>query len=151
MGRYQDANRVIKMQIRATSIQYAKEKKSRLKQKEYFLEKEVLALERKLEESNPSEEHKEILQTELRIKKQQLEEIIGYKTQGAIIRSKVKWYNEGERNTKYFHSLEKRHFNSKTIRNLVPEDSKRISTDAEILQEANNYYESLYYYRKRTS
>ena len=68
---------VIKMQIRATSIQYAKEKKSRLKQKEYFLEKEVLALERKLEENNPSEPHKEILQTELRIKEQRLEEIIG--------------------------------------------------------------------------
>ena len=37
---------VFKMQIRATSIQYAKEKKSRLKQKEYFIEKEVLALEK---------------------------------------------------------------------------------------------------------
>ena len=84
------------------------------------------------------------MQTELRIKKQQLEEIIGYKTQGAIIRSKVKWYNEGERNTKYFHSLEKRHFNSKTIRNLVTDDGTRISTDVEILQEAKNYYESLY-------
>ena len=46
---------VIKMQIRATSIQYAKEKKSRLKQKEYFLEKEILVLERKLEENNPPE------------------------------------------------------------------------------------------------
>ena len=135
---------VIEMQIRATSIQYAKEKKSRLKQKEYFLEKEVLALERKLEENNPSEPHKEILLTELRIKKQQLKEIIGYKTQGAIIRSKVKWYNEGERNTKYFHSLEKRHFNSKTIRNLVTDDGTRIFTDVEILQEAKNYYESLY-------
>ena len=135
---------VIKMQVRATSIQYAKEKKSRLKQKEYFLEKEVLALERKLEENNPSEPQKEILLTELRIKKQQLEEIIGYKTQGAIIRSKVKWYNEGERNTKYFHSLEKRHFNSKTIRNLVTDDGTRIFTDVEILQEAKNYYESVY-------
>ena len=135
---------VIKMQIRATSIQYAKEKKSRLKQKEYFIEKEVLALEKKLEENNPSEPHKEILHTELRIKKQQLEEIIGYKTQGAIIRSKVKWYNEGERNTKYFHSLEKRHFNSKTIRNLVTDDGTRISTDVEILQEAKKFYESLY-------
>ena len=135
---------VIKMQIRATSIQYAKEKKSRLKQKEYFLEKEILALERKLEENNPVEPHKEIFQTELRIKKQQLEEIIGYKTQGAIIRSKIKWYNEGERNTKYFHSLEKRHFNSKTIRNLVTDDGIRIFTDVEILQEAKNYYESLY-------
>ena len=97
---------VIKMQIRATSIKNAKEKKSCLKQKENFLEKEILALKRKLEENNPSEPHKEILQTELRIKNQQLEEIIGYKTQGAILRSKVKWYNEGERNTKYFHSLE---------------------------------------------
>ena len=85
------------MQIRATSIQYAKEKKSRLKQKEYLLEKEILALERKLEENNPLEPHKEILQTELRIKKQQLEEIIGYKTQGAIIRSKVKWYKGGKK------------------------------------------------------
>ena len=64
------------MQIRATSIQYAKEKTSCLKQKEYFLEKEVLALEKKLEESNPSESHKDVLQTELRIKKQQLEQII---------------------------------------------------------------------------
>ena len=60
------------------------------KQKEYFLETEVLALKRKLEENNPQEPHEEILQTELQIKKQQLEEIIGYKIQGAIIRSKVK-------------------------------------------------------------
>ena len=107
------------MQIRATSIQY----KSRLKQKEYFCTpKENL---RKTD--NPSELHKEILQNELRIKKQQLGEIIGYKTQGAIKRSKVKWYNEGERNTKYFHSLEKRHFNSKTIRNLVTDNGTRNS------------------------
>ena len=120
---------VIKMQIGATSIHYAKEKKSRLKQKGYFLELEVLTLERKLEENNPLEPHKEILQTELRIKKQQLEEIIGYKTQGAIIRSKVKWYNKGERNTKYFQSLEKRHFNGETVRNLVTDDSTRIFTD----------------------
>ena len=41
-------------------------------------------------------------------------------------------------------SLEKRPFNSKTIRNLVTDDGARISTDVEILQEAKNYYESLY-------
>ena len=60
----------------------------------------------------------------------------------AAIWNKV--YNEGERNTKYFHSLEKRHFNSETITNLFADDSTRISTDLEILQEAKNYYESLY-------
>ena len=49
-----------------------------------------------------------------------------------------------EKETNYFHSLEKRHYNSKTIRNLVTDDGTRISTDVEILQEAKNFYESLY-------
>ena len=38
---------------------------------------------------------KENIRTELRIKKQLIEEIIAHKTQGAILRSKVKWYDEG--------------------------------------------------------
>ena len=28
-----------------------------------------------------------------------------YKTQGAILRSKSRWHNEGEKNTKYFLNL----------------------------------------------
>ena len=62
----------------------------------------------------------------------------------AILRSKVKWYNEGEKNTKYFHNLEKRHFNNKTIRYLQSANGKKFSTDEEILDEAKNYYEHLY-------
>ena len=72
-----------------------------------------------------------------------MEEIIRYNTAGAILRSKIKRYNESERNTNYFHSLEKRHFNCKTIRNLKTENNIRISKDAEILQEAKTFYESL--------
>ena len=80
-----------------------------------------------------------------------MEEIIRYKTAGAILRSKIKWYNEGERNTKYFHSLEKRHFNCKTIRNLKTENNIRISNwDAEILQEAKTFYESPLLLQKRS-
>ena len=87
---------------------------------------------------------KENIRTELRIKKQLIEEIIAYKTQGAILRSKVKWYNEGEKNTKHFHKLEKRHFNSKTIRYLQSANGKTFSTDVEVLDEAKNYYGHLY-------
>ena len=32
----------------------------------------------------------------------ELEKIIEYKTKGAILRSKCRWHNEGEKNTKYF-------------------------------------------------
>ena len=45
--------------------------------------------------------------------KQKLEQIIEYKTKGSIIRSKTRWLNEGEKNTKYFLNLEKRHCNKK--------------------------------------
>ena len=101
-------------------------------------------MKKNLDERNLSETDGKILHTELKIRKQQLEEIIGYKTQGSILRSKMKWYNDGERNTKYFHSLEKRHFNSKTIRSLKTESNTNISTDSEILTEAKNFYESFY-------
>ena len=135
---------VIKMKIRAASIKYAKTKKSRSRQKECTLEREISALERELDEQNLSEAAKKSLHADLTIKRQQMEEIIRYKTEGAILRSKVKWYNEGERNTKYFHNLEKRHFNCKTIRNLKTENNARISKDREILYEAKTFYESLY-------
>ena len=135
---------VIKMEIRAASIKYAKAKKSHTRHREYILEKDISAIEKELDQQHLSEADKESLHVTLKIKRQEMEEIIRYKTAGAILRSKIKWYNEGERNTKYFQSLEKRHFNCKTIRNLKTENNIRISKDAEILQEAKTLYESLY-------
>jgi len=38
----------------------------------------------------------------------ELENIIEYKTKGAIIGSKARWYNEGEKNNKYFVLFNKR-------------------------------------------
>ena len=47
--------------------------------------------------------------------KENLEKMYEYKTQGTILRSKTRWYNEGEKNSKYFFNLEKRHFKRKVI------------------------------------
>ena len=132
------------MEIRAASIKYANAKKSHTRQKEYILEKDISAIEKVLDQQHLSEADKESLHVALKIKRQEMEEIIRYKTTGAILRSKIKWYNEGERNTKYFHSLEKHHFNCKTIRNLKTENNIRISKDAEILREAKTFYKSLH-------
>ena len=46
--------------------------------------------------------------------------------------------------TENFPQFRKGTFNSKSIRHLVTDNGTRISTDVEILQEAKNYYESLY-------
>ena len=127
---------VMKMQIRASSIKYAKQQKAKQKRTEKTLETEILMLERKLED-NISETEKREIRTKLEIKKQSLDQWITYKTQGSIIRSRTHWYNEGEKNSKYFFELEKRHFNSKTIRNLKIDDNTTLNTDEEILRKRN--------------
>ena len=123
---------------RAISIRYAKQLKAKQKRTEKTLETEILMLERKLE-NNLSEFEKSEIRTKLEIKKQSLKQWINYKTQGSIIRSRTRWYNEGERNTKYFFDLEKSHFNSKTIGSLKIDDNITLNTDEEILNEANAF------------
>ena len=44
----------------------------------------------------------------------------------------------------FFFELEKRHFNSKTIRNLKIDDNTTLNTDKEILNEAKRFYQALY-------
>ena len=51
---------------------------------------------------NKKKEDKETItiQRKLDEKTSELEKIIEYKTKGAILRSKCRWHNEGEKNTK---------------------------------------------------
>ena len=87
---------VMKMQIRANSIKYAKQQKAKQKHTEKTLETEILKLELKLED-NISDDEKCEIRTKLEIKKQSLEQVISYKIQSSIIRSRTRWYNEGEK------------------------------------------------------
>ena len=131
---------VMKMQIRASSIKYTKQLKAKQKRTKKTLETEILMLERKLE-NNLSDIEKREIRTE--IKKQSLEQWFNYKTQGSIIRSRTRWYNEGEKIQSFFFELEKRHFNSKTIRNLKIDDNTTLNTDEEILNETKRFYQAL--------
>ncbi len=87
---------MIKLQNRHTSIKYSKAKIRQMKNKEADIESEIAALERQFESLTKND--KEALSEQLRVKKIELENIIEYKTKRAIIRSKARWYNEGEKN-----------------------------------------------------
>ena len=86
---------------------------------------------------NRKKEDKETItiQRKLDEKTRELEKIIEYKTKGAILRSKCRWHNEGEKNTKYFLNLEKRHYKNSVITQLKMSDTDFISSDNEILNE----------------
>ena len=61
------------------------------------------------------------------------------KTKGTILRSKVRWHEEGERNTKYFYSLDKRHHDVKTISKLKVGENYYIEDQLEILEEEKKF------------
>ena len=60
------------------------------------------------------------------------------------MRSKCKWYNEGERNTKYFLNLEKRHYKQGVISQLKINDDEIVTTKKEILSQCESFYKNLY-------
>ena len=72
------------------------------------------------------------------------EKLIMKKTNGIILRSKAKWSEEGEKNTKYFLNLEKRNYNQKCIKKLIGLDGKEITEKNEIIEEQRRFYEDLY-------
>ena len=64
----------------------------------------------------------------------QLEKHYEWVTDGIIVRSRCQWYEEGERNSKYFLSLERNNKNKSNIRKLLV-NGFEITNQKTILQE----------------
>ena len=65
-------------------------------------------------QNNPSQENLSTLNT----LKEKIEHMYDKKVEGIIIRSRARWYQHGEKNSKYFFNLEKRNHIRKYIRKL---------------------------------
>ena len=64
-----------------------------------ILFKEISLLGKELDENTGlSDTQKSLLQTSLDNLKNEMEKIIEYHTKGAVLRSRTRWYNEGEKN-----------------------------------------------------
>ena len=131
---------LIKMEIRGFTIKYSKRKAKKYRDEEKLLNKKINDLQARAE-NNPHNRH---IILELQSARSRLKKIMLTKTKGAITRSKVRWHEEGERNTKYFFSLEKRHHDVKTVSKLKVGENYYIEDQFEILEEEKKFYESLY-------
>ena len=128
------------MEMRGFTVQYSKRKAKMLRDKEISLQKKVNLLQRQAEE-NP---HNKNIIHELQVEKSRLKKIMTYRTKGAILRSKVRWHEDGERNTKYFYSLEKRNYTNKAITRLKIAENVYTEDQFNILDKEKCFYESLY-------
>ena len=128
-----------KLKVREESLKYGARKKKKILKREEEIEKAISELEINLGSANAKENERAELWTDLETKRRELEEIIEYRTKGAILRSKSQWYNEGEKNTKYFLNLEKRHCKQGIITQLKTSDTTHAHTDKEILEECESF------------
>ena len=104
---------LIKMEITAFFVKYSKNKSRERKSTETILQNRINDLFKRAE-AEPNNKHIicEIQGIRLRQKR-----IMQNKTKGAILRSEVRWYEEGERNTRYFYNLEKRNYEKRQLQN----------------------------------
>ena len=76
--------------------------------------------------------------------KVELEEKLFNRVKGMIFRSKVKWYEQGEKSSKYFFSLEKARYNAKTCYKILDDEQQEVEDPQKILELQKNYYMKLY-------
>ena len=129
----------IKMQIRKISMEFSKN----YFREQRYLEKNINLQLKTLQQEYNNAGGIERLEEMSRLK-MQLEGIHTMKTNGAIIRSKIRNIEMGERNTAYFLSLEKKNNEVKNITHLRQSDNSVISGKEEISKALSSFYQSLY-------
>ena len=130
---------LVKMEIRAYTINFSKQRAKQQKNDEAELVKKAQNLKRKL----PKKETQELLAEHDKIIRE-LESISLQRTRGACLRSKARWFEWGERSSKYFLNLEKRNYQNKYINKLKKDDSSTITDPTEILNEQQRFFQTLF-------
>ena len=90
------------------------------------------------------EESANVQENEIETIKQTIENLYINKAKGAQIRSRVKWTEEGEKNSKFFLGLEKSRQMKKTISALKNKFGQIEENPAQILEIEKEFYENLY-------
>ena len=113
----------MKFKIREFSIQYAKKVAKQKRDKFDSLEKSISQFENNPEANNP------ISFETYMANKLEFETLMEENTNGHIIRSKVEWYEKGEKSSKFFLSLEKKKGVQNTIKVVANENDLSESGD----------------------
>ena len=133
---------LIKLDIRNFTIPYCSRKKKANTERENKLNDRYLEL---FNEVHSQENVEEVVLNEFNNVKNELESIEKNRSRGIILRSKIQWAEEGEKNTSFFLRLEKSNYCNKHIEQLIDPATKQIvNTPEEVLQLEQSFYKNLY-------
>ena len=131
---------MVKMEIRSKTIQYSKNKRLNLKRKEIELQEEIHKLDQQICDNQYFNQN---LLNKYELAKKELKDVYDSKGKEAMFRSKAKWFEEGEKPTKYFFNLEKRNYNRKIVKELKDEDDQIITNFKEINQRIEGHFSKI--------
>ena len=126
---------LLKYEIRKFTISYCKQRTRKDVRERKYLENKLKTLENVLDNDDNLESYHNI--------KDKIEEIYEKKAEGARIRSKCLWYEEGEKSSKFFLNLEKRRGIQGQIRKLIV-SNQEITHQNKIQNELLFFYETLF-------
>ena len=129
---------LIKLTIATEAKEFSKVRTNAMRIKFADLEKELQKLSTDISKSKAQK-----IETLGEIRKS-MDEIMTERAQGAMVRSRARWYDGGEKTTKYFLNLEKRNFNKKTVTRLHTHEGTIVTHDNDILNEQRQFYQALY-------
>ena len=130
---------LIKYRIRQVSMRYSKEKARLRRVKILEIETSLTFYQEKCS-ADPSTENFE----QLEILKSKYDAHFDYLSKGAIIRSRASWYEKGEKNTKYFLSLESHKKAKSCVRKVFTKNGTLSSDPKIIMNELEDFYTGLY-------
>jgi hypothetical protein len=126
-----------KRKIKELTISVARELTCKRKETVTKLEEFIL----KAQENIPL---MELQKNELEEAKRNLKEILEYKGEGARVRSRVNWHEEGENSSSYFFNLEKRNAKDKAWERILDTKGNMLTGIQNILETQVNFYSELY-------
>ena len=139
---------ILKIEVTTFSQSFSKRIAYNRKEKIKEYDKKIMRLKKKLTSINLQANNvvSIIEETNLKIDslKQKLQKEHDYATQGAILRSKSRFYEMGEHSSKYFFSLEKRNGRSRSMSMVYDLNNKLQQNPVKIFQTQADFYEKLY-------
>ena len=136
---------MVKVMVRGNSIRFGARRKKSNKNKLAALERKLASL-----EENISQDIKLFTDTQnqrqITLINKDIEEIRAKKTQGAMIRAKAQWFEQGEKPSAYFFRLEKLKGNRKSIQKLET-GTETLQENQAIISHIHRFYSKLFQYR----
>jgi len=134
---------VIKCRARGATVKYSSGRKKRYQQIVEELSNELSYFEHLLPSLNlDSEEWKECYNN-IDILTMEINHIMETNSAATLLKSKCKYFEEGEKPTKYFFDLERKNRDNKCVTNLIT-DKGEVSGNKEILKAEMEFYGKLY-------